>query len=257
MPKTIVIIGGGFAGAYCARELESRLPKDWELILFSEENYLTFTPLLAEVVGSSISPLNVVRPLRQMLRRTICRTAAVTRLDLGARQVEYRLPEGTMAAQPYEHLVLACGMVVNTNVIPGVAAHAFPLKTLGDAFQLRNRVITHLEQAEVETDPERRRHLLSFAVIGGGFSGIEVAGEIYDLLTASRRFYASIKKEDIRVVVIHGLKQILPELPESLGAYAHHACKLGGSNSAWKHVPGPSRKPACTWTTIRSSGLAR
>jgi hypothetical protein len=95
-------------------------------------------------------------------------------------------------------------------------------------FQLRNRVITHLEEAEVETDPERRRHLLSFAVIGGGFSGIEVAGEIYDLLTASRRFYASIKKEDIRVVVIHGLKQILPELPESLGAYAHRRMQARG-----------------------------
>ena len=228
MRKTIVIIGGGFAGAYCARALERRLPKDWELILFSDENYLTFTPLLAEVVGSSISPLNVVRPVRQMLRRTICRTAAVTRLDLAAQQVEYRLPEGDTATQAYEHLVLACGMVVNTNVIPGVAAHAFALKTLGDALLLRNRVITQLEQAEVETNPERRRHLLSFAVIGGGFSGVEVAGEIFDLLTASRRFYPSIKKEDIHVVVIHGLKQILAELPESLGAYAHRRMAARG-----------------------------
>ncbi len=84
MQKVIVIVCGGFSGAYCAKYLERWLPKDWELILFSQENYLTFTPLLAEVVGASIAPIHVVRPIRQMLRRTDCRTANVTRLDLAA-----------------------------------------------------------------------------------------------------------------------------------------------------------------------------
>jgi NADH dehydrogenase len=228
MSKTIVIIGGGFAGAYLARTVERWLPKDWELILFSKENYLTFTPLLAEVVGSSISPTHVVRPVRQMVRRTICRTAAVTRLDLTARLVEYQMPGGGNATQTYDHLVLACGMVVNTNIIPGVAAHAFALKTLGDALLLRDQLINQLERAEVETDPQRRRQALSFAVIGGGFSGVEVAGEMFDLLTDSRRFYPSIAKKDIRVVLIHSQKQILPELPESLGAYARRRMEARG-----------------------------
>src|ERR1700677_4705961 len=120
MSKTIVIVGGGFGGAYLARDLERSLPRDWNLILFSEENFLTFTPLLAEVVGSSIEPHHVVRPIRQFLRRTLCRTATVTKLCFEANQVEYRLPDGRTAIQPYEHLVLAAGMVVNTNIMPGV-----------------------------------------------------------------------------------------------------------------------------------------
>jgi NADH dehydrogenase len=228
MSKTIVIVGGGFAGAYLARDLERRLPADWELVLFSEENFLTFTPLLAEVVGSSIGPQHVVRPVRQFLRRTLCRTAAVTGLRLDARAVDYRLPEGRTATQPYDHLVLACGMVVNTDIIPGVAAHAFPLKTMGDAIALRNHVLTQLERAEVETDPERRRRLLSFAVIGGGFSGVEVAGEIYDLLIDSRRFYPSLRAEAPHVVILHGPKRLLPELPEALGDYARRRLEARG-----------------------------
>jgi NADH:ubiquinone reductase (H+-translocating) len=228
MSKTIVIVGGGFAGAYLARDLERGLPADWELVLFSEENFLTFTPLLAEVVGSSIGPQHVVRPVRQFLRRTFCRTAAVTGIRLDARAVDYRLPEGRTATQPYDHLVLACGMVVNTDIIPGVAAHAFPLKTMGDAIALRNHVLTQLERAEVETDPERRRRLLSFAVIGGGFSGVEVAGEIYDLLIDSRRFYPSLRAEAPHVVILHGPKRLLPELPEALGDYARRRLESRG-----------------------------
>jgi NADH dehydrogenase len=228
MSKTIVIVGGGFAGAYLARDLERSLPAEWELVLFSEENFLTFTPLLAEVVGSSIGPQHVVRPVRQFLRRTLCRTAALTGLRLDARTVDYRLPGGRTATQPYDHLVLACGMVVNTDIIPGVAAHAFPLKTMGDALALRNHVLSQLERAEVETDPERRRRLSSFAVIGGGFSGVEVAGEIYDLLVASRRFYPSLRAEAPRVVILHGPKRLLPELPESLGDYARGRLEARG-----------------------------
>ena len=228
MSRTIVIIGGGFAGAYLARDLEHNLPGEWQLVLFSEENFLTFTPLLAEVVGSSIGPQHVVRPVRQFLRRTLCRTAAVSSLRLEAREVEYRLPDGRTATQTYDQLVLACGMVVNTNIMPGVAAHAFPLKTMGDALELRNHVLTQLERAEVEPDPERRRHLLSFAVIGGGFSGVEVAGEIYDLLIACRRFYPSLRAVPPRVVILHGPKRLLPELPESLGDYARRRLEARG-----------------------------
>src|SRR6266404_3902698 len=116
MSKRIVIVGGGFAGAYCAHYLERHLPPDWEMVLFSQENYMTFTPMLAEVVGASISPLHVVRPIRQMLKRTMCRTTAVTQFDFNNRKVSYQLPEGGTATQSYEHLVLACGMVVNTEV---------------------------------------------------------------------------------------------------------------------------------------------
>jgi len=228
MSKHLVVIGGGFAGVYCASSLERSLPRDWQVILFSEENFLTFTPLLAEVVGASISPLHVVRPIRQMLQKTTCRTATVTRLDLAEKQVEYQLPNGTLARQAYDQLVLAPGQVVNVNLIPGMASHALPLKTLGDALNLRNWIIGQLEKAEVETDPARRKHLLSFAVIGGGFSGVELAGELLDLLLTSRRFYPSIRKDELSVTLIHSHERILPELPEKLGLCARRKMEARG-----------------------------
>src|SRR4051812_39220818 len=103
--KTVVILGGGFAGVECAKRLERRLPADWQIVLFNEQNHITFTPLLAEVVGSSISPLHVVWTIRQMLRRTICHTAEITRLDFEQREVEFKLLRGRTARQKYDHLV--------------------------------------------------------------------------------------------------------------------------------------------------------
>src|SRR5437763_15194932 len=107
--KVIVVIGGGFAGVNTAHYLQKWLPRDWEIILFSQENHLVFTPLLGNVVGSSINPMHVVQPVRQMVRRANCRTAAVTDIDLAARAVHYRTPANQVARQPSSHLVIACG----------------------------------------------------------------------------------------------------------------------------------------------------
>src|SRR4051812_33878672 len=90
----IVIVGGGFAGVYAARQIERRLPADRLIVLFSQENHLVFTPLLGDVVGSSINPMHVVWPIRQMVRRVHCRTASVTGIDLAAREVQYLTPAG-------------------------------------------------------------------------------------------------------------------------------------------------------------------
>src|SRR5262244_2370567 len=92
--KHLVIVGGGFAGVYTARNLQKRLPPGWEIILFSQENHFIFTPLLGDVVGSSINPMHVVWPVRQMVRRTTCRTAALTSIDLAGRRVAYRTANG-------------------------------------------------------------------------------------------------------------------------------------------------------------------
>src|SRR5438128_5321914 len=110
--SSVVIIGGGFAGVYAARHLQRRLPAGWEIILFSQENHFIFTPLLGDVVGSSINPMHVVSPIRQMARRVTCRTAALTSIDLDKRQTLYLTPKGERAVQPFDQLVLACGSVV-------------------------------------------------------------------------------------------------------------------------------------------------
>src|SRR4051794_40200954 len=180
-PDPIVILGGGFAGVNAAQHLARLLPRGHEIVLFSQENHLVFTPLLGDVVGSSINPMHVVWPVRQMARGAACRTAPLSGIDLKARQVHYRTLDGRDARQQFDQLVLACGSVVNLDIIPGMAAHGWPLKTMGDALMLRNHLIGQLERAEVETDPAVKRRLLSVVVVGAGFSGAEVAGEVNDL----------------------------------------------------------------------------
>lgn len=218
--KKVVILGGGFAGVYAAKHLQRRLPANWEIVLFSRENHFIFTPLLGDVVGSSINPMHVVWPIRQMVRHSTCRTAEVMLLDLTGHAVHYKTAAGQTAQEEYDHLVLACGSVVNLDIVPGMAAHGWPFKTMGDALLLHNHLIGQLEKAEVEPDLARRKHLLSVIVVGGGFSGVEVAGEIADLLLESSRFYANVKPGDVRVTILEGRERILPELPESLSEFA-------------------------------------
>lgn len=218
--RNLVIVGGGFAGVYAAHYLLKRLPRDWRLILFSQENHFIFTPLLGDVVGSSINPMHVVCPVRQMAPGAICRTAALTGLDLPGRAVLYKTPDGRTARQPYDHLVLACGAAVNSDILPGMAAHGWPFKTMGDALLLRNHLIEMLEKAEVEPDPVVRKRLLSVVVVGAGFSGVEVAGEVYDLLAESCKFYPSLKHGGVHVTLLQGGDRVLPELPESLSRFA-------------------------------------
>ena len=213
--KNLLIIGGGFAGATLAQKLERRLPADWEIYLLSETNFVTYYPLLPEVVGASVLPGHVQAPLRQMLKRTRIRMVRVDWVDHDKKRVYYHNNEpGELA---FDQLVYAAGVRANTHMIPGMQEHALPLKTVGDALYIRNRVIERLEQATIHPDPERRKHLTSFIVIGGGFSGVETAGELDDLLKAAERYYKNVAREDCRVILLQGGERLLPELSKKLG----------------------------------------
>src|SRR5580765_342772 len=148
--RRIIIVGGGFGGVKCAEVLSNALrPDEAEIVLFNEENHLVFSPLLAEVVGSSLSPLDVIVPLRQLLPKVYCRTESVQNIDLKANEVEFTTFEGRTARMKYDQVVVACGNVTNLNVVPGMADHAFPLKSVGDAAALRSQIMEQLERAEV------------------------------------------------------------------------------------------------------------
>jgi len=220
----IVIVGGGFAGADVARRLQRTLPTGWEVCLYSRENHFAFTPLLAEVVGASINPLHVVWPVREMAPGVRCRAVEVLALHLDEREIEYAGPGGETLRESCDHLVLCCGLAVDLDIVPGMLEHGWALKTMGDAFALRNHVVQQLESAEAEPDEGRRREFLSFAVVGGGFTGIEVAGALRDVLYGSVRHYQQFGAEDIRITVLDGGPRILGPLPESLSAYA--TCEL-------------------------------
>ena len=220
-PTRILILGGGFAGVKCAQTLRKNLPRETaEILLFNRENHLVFSPLLADAVGSSLSPLDVVVPLREMLPGVLCRTEDVQTIDLDAGEIECDSADGKARRITFDHLVLACGSAANLNVVPGMADHAFPLKTVGDATALRSHVLQQLELAEICDDPARRRWHLSFVVVGGGYSGVEVAGEINDLLAGSLQFFANLTAADASVTLIHSRDQILPDIGDELREFA-------------------------------------
>ena len=217
----IVVLGGGFAGVAVARRLEKKLRRDEaEIALVSRDNFTLFTPMLPEVSSGGLEPRHVATPIRAQLHRTKFVLGEIARIDLDAREVEARHPlTYAITRLEYDHLVLALGSVSSTFGIPGVAEHTLPLKTLEDAETLRNRVIAALEQAVVTPPGPQREELLSFAVVGGGYTGCECAGELVDFFHSIVPFYRPLQLADVRMVLIEAGNALLPDLPEAMGRY--------------------------------------
>lgn len=234
MARRVLVLGGGFAGVSAARELarllksRQRLERPGrpatgdavEVVLVSADNFFVFQPLLADILSGTIETTHVVAPLRRMLPDVEVEVGYVERIEpenrlvwVRHRQDEERFPLG------YDAVILALGSVTDFRAVPGMAEHAIGVRNLGDAFYLRNRALSMLEEARVETDAARRRRLLDFVVVGGGPTGVEVAAELHDLLkVAARSFHASVDDEP-RVHLVHGGPHLLPTLGERLGRY--------------------------------------
>ncbi len=226
-PQTIVIVGGGFAGTTLARALERRLPAGWQLVLISEESYTTFNPMLAEVVGAAVFPEHVIAPIREMLSTARFIMGKLQLVDVHARTVRCDTLAGPRDIA-YEHLVLAVGQRANLNIIPGLAEHALPLKLVGDAMHIRNCVLQRLARMELCDAPAERQALGHFVVIGGGFSGVEVAGALADFIRGAQRYYPRIIPTELKVTLLHDGAQLLPELPQSLGRSAAKSLQQRG-----------------------------
>ena len=223
--RRILILGGGFAGAYTALHLEKRLAgaPDVEIVLAAKENFVLFTPMLHEVAASDVELTDVVQPLRKMLRGTRVLIVEVESIDLPKKRV--RLLQRDLAQTfdlSYDQLVLAVGAVPNFYRIPGIEEHAVTMKTLGDAILLRNRMIEALDVAASHPDETERKAMLTVVVAGGGFAGAETAGAVNDLLREAIKFYPHLREDMLRIVLVHAGDVILPELSESLGRYAQN-----------------------------------
>jgi NADH:quinone reductase (non-electrogenic) len=227
----IVILGGGFAGAYCARALaaEYKAENIRTTALVSDQNAMLFHPMLAEVSGASISPLDVVNPLRIFCRNTSFYLGAVREIDLERRILEFSPgPFVREATLQFEHLVLALGSIVDVSRVPGMAEHGNLMKNVGDAIRLRTEVLQRLEEAAVSPDQAVRRRLLTFLVVGGGYSGVETIGQLVDLIRGVIHFYPRIDYREMRFVLVHSGPFLLPQIGEELGRYCEHQLQRRG-----------------------------
>ncbi|WP_374563446.1 NAD(P)/FAD-dependent oxidoreductase [Ideonella sp.] len=242
-PRTLAIVGGGFAGTTLAKALSGRLPPGWQLLLISEESYTTFNPMLPEVVGAGVFPEHVVAPIREMLPGVRFVMGAVRTVDTGARHLVCDTLAGPVEFA-YDQLVLAVGQRARLDLLPGMAEHALPLKLVGDAMHIRNRVLQALARIELAYDPAQRQALGHVVVVGGGFSGVEVAGAIADFLHSARRHYPKARESLLRVSLLHDGERLLPELPATLGeAAARSLARRGvqvrcGARVSQVHVDG-------------------
>ncbi|MGH7961537.1 MAG: NAD(P)/FAD-dependent oxidoreductase [Candidatus Binatia bacterium] len=223
-PKRIVILGGGFGGLYAALQLEKTLARDpdIEVLLVNQENFFLFTPMLHEVAASDLDITHIVNPIRKLLRHGQCFDGSVARSDLAEKRVvvSHGIEARHQHELGYDHLVLALGSITNFYNLPGLAERALTMKSLGDAIDLRNRLIANLEEADFECAAGARCELLTVLVAGGGFAGVETVAAVNDFLREALVFYPHLRQEMLRVVLVHPGSIILPELGPKLGVYA-------------------------------------
>lgn len=211
-PPTVVIVGAGFGGLRVARALR-RAPV--QVVLLDRNNYHLFQPLLYQVATAGLEPEQIAKPVRAILRgqkNFDFRMVEVTGGDLAARRLDTNV--GPIA---YEYLVLAPGGETNFFGLEAVARHALGLKDIGDSVSIRNHVLTCFEQAMLEPDPVRRRAKLTFVVVGGGPTGVEMAGSLSELIRLVLvKDYPRLNLKDVRVLLLEATDRLLATMPERL-----------------------------------------
>jgi len=227
----IIIVGGGFAGLYAAMEFEKILPSrpDLEVTLVNQENFFLFTPMLHEVAAGDLDPSNIVNPIRKLLKHVSFFEGTVLKIELDEQIVRVQHGfDGHSHGLKYDQLIVAAGSTTHFFDLPGVEEHAYTMKCLSDAVRLRSRLIALLEEANTDCAANERTDLLSIAVAGAGFAGVETLASINDFLRHSLRFYRNLNEAQLQITLIHPGDVLLPELSAGLGRYAQQKLEARG-----------------------------
>ena len=229
--KKILILGGGYAGVGVLNKIQKIFESnvDVNIELVSESNFFLHTPMLPEMATGTIEPRHIATPIRRFCKRAQFHQSKVVNISLDSKQVTIqRLSDKSQKILSYDYLVLAMGGKTNFFGNSNIEKNSFTIKSLDDAILIRNHIISMLEDADQETDPILQQKLMTFVVVGGGFSGVETIGELNDFVReSSRKFYRNISQNNIKIILVSAGEKILPEIG-NLGEYSKQALQKAG-----------------------------
>ncbi|WP_250032781.1 NAD(P)/FAD-dependent oxidoreductase [Paractinoplanes maris] len=229
--KTILIVGGGYAGFYTAWKLEKKLRRDEaRVVVVDPRPYMTYQPFLPEVLAGSVEARHAAVSLRKHLRRTRLVPGRVVAVDHAHRTVTVRPAEGPEFPLSYDIIVVTAGAVTRKLSIPGVAQQAIGLKHVEEAVSIRDRLLTAFDQAAALEPGPRRRQLLTVTFVGGGFSGVEGFGELLSLATSLVRAYPEIDLAELEFHLVEARDRILPEVTDKPGRWVVQSLEKRGGH---------------------------
>jgi NADH dehydrogenase len=216
--KRILILGGGFGGAYALRYLTASVNRSdkVEITLVNDENFLLFSPLLHEVAAGVLEPEHIALPIRRLprLNRFTFIQAAVQKIDL----IDHKVIT-TVGTLDFDYLVLALGSVRDMSGLSFEGGNVLSLKTLQHSMQIRNHIIGLFEQASVDENPEKQKQLLTFVISGGGYIGIQLVTALRDFMKHLIKCYKTVNPDNMRIILVEIEPKIVSPLHTKLGAY--------------------------------------
>jgi NADH dehydrogenase len=218
--RRILIVGGGYAGFYTAWRLEKKLRRgEAAVTLVDPRSFMTYQPFLPEVTAGSVEARHVAVSLRRHLRRTDVVAGSVVEIRHAEKTAVIRPLEGPDYPFEYDIVVVTAGAVTRTFPIPGIAEEAIGMKQVEEAVAVRDQLLTAFERASTLPPGPERRRLLTVTIVGGGFTGVEVFGELLSFATALLKFYPMLTFEELDFHLVEAMGRILPEVTDEPGRW--------------------------------------